>query len=136
MDKLHMKLMFEEARLLYPGTKRGLEVEWEYFWNLKKFAHRRSEIVSLMVPAIKRQIVRHQDTTDFVPSWKNFKSWVYNEYWTLEWGSKDKNAPVACKNCGEPSTGMYGNTPHCRKLECKAAAGDGCAKYLIEQGQK
>ena len=87
MDKLDMKIRFEAARYLYPGTKRGPVIEWQYFMSLGKFNGRRSVIIPLLVPAIKKQIAHRKAATDFVPPWKHFKSWVYNSYWTLEFGS-------------------------------------------------
>lgn len=124
MDKLSMKVSFEQARELYPGRKRGLDAEWDYFYGLTRFKHRRGEVVSLMLPAIQRQIEHRKNATGFIPAWKDFKSWVYNSYWTLEYGSRDKNAPVMCRNCGRASVGRYGNIPHCHKIECRHAAGD------------
>ncbi len=88
MDKLALRLEFEEARQLYPGDKRSEAVEWTYFCNLKRFKGRWSEIVPLLIPAIKRQIDHRRTATGFVAEWKGFKSWIYNSYWTLEFGSK------------------------------------------------
>ena len=88
MDKLALRLEFEEARQLYPGDKRSMIVEWTYFCNLKRFKGRWSEIVPLLIPAIKRQIEHRKIATGFVAEWKGFKSWIYNSYWTLEFGSK------------------------------------------------
>jgi len=87
MDKLDMKIRFEAARYIYPGTKRGPVIEWEYFMSLKRFNGNRSVIIPLLVPAIKKQIAHRKNATDFVPPWKHFKSWVYNSYWTLEFGA-------------------------------------------------
>ena len=132
MDKLALRLEFEKARQLYPGDKNGEDVAWKYFCQLKRFKGRWSEIVPLLVPAIKRQIEHRENATGFVPAWKGFGSWIYNSYWTRTFGVKAKNAPKVCKNCGAPSTGMYGNNTYCPKLECKAAAGDESAKFLLK----
>ena len=51
MDKLALKITFEEARQLYPGDKNGEDVEWTYFTGLKRFKGRHSQIIPLLVPA-------------------------------------------------------------------------------------
>ena len=56
MDKLALKITFEEARQLYPGVKRSRAVEWDYFCKLKRFEGRHSQIIPLLIPAIKRKI--------------------------------------------------------------------------------
>ena len=132
MDKLALKITFEEARQLYPGDKSGADVEWKYFCGLKRFKGRHSQIIPLLIPAIKKQIAHRENATGFVPAWKGFGSWIYNSYWTREFGVKIKG-PIMCKYCGEPSTGMIGNNAHCAQLTCKAAAGCVTSKYLMRE---
>jgi len=77
------KEVFEFARQLYPGTKRGLDTEWEYFQRTVKDWR---ESLPLLADAIHAQITtkrRAQQAGEFSPEWKHFKSWLYNRYWEL-----------------------------------------------------
>jgi len=73
-----VKIVFEEARKIYPGTKRGLDTE---FTNFKKKHKDWRNILPLLKPAIERQIQSREIATGFVPNWKNFQTWINNRCW-------------------------------------------------------
>lgn len=76
---------FEVFRKAYPGTKRGYKIEFE---NLKKkYPKSWCEIVPLLLPAIEREIIYHQQATAagrFVPSYKHLQTWINNAAWETE----------------------------------------------------
>jgi len=70
---------FEEARTLYPGTKRGYDTELKNF--LKK---NEIDIMPCLYPAIQKQIEwrkKSREAKSFVPMWKNFSTWVNQKCW-------------------------------------------------------
>lgn len=72
---------FEEARKIYPGTKRGFETEWKYF---KKVHHDYAIVAYSLVQAIENQKSHRNKLRfqgKFVPEWKHFKTWLYNRGW-------------------------------------------------------
>lgn len=73
---------FEEARKLYPGTKRGRDTEFKDF--CKK--HKDWELVlPTMKNAIEAQIKwRAHASGDFRPAWKNFSTWINQRCWEDE----------------------------------------------------
>lgn len=77
--------IFEEARLFYPGAKRGLETELRYFLRCHKKESK--DIIPFLLPAIQSQIAERKEKKKrgvFVPEWKHFKTWVYNRWWESE----------------------------------------------------
>lgn len=87
------KADFEKARLIYPGSKRGDDTEFEYF---KKKIKDWKEVITLLVPAIKQQIEWRENAEPgkFVPEWKDFKSWILNRYWEIETPKGLQHAPL------------------------------------------
>lgn len=82
------KEKFEEARKAYPGTKRGLDVEWDNFRRKNK---RTAEIVPLLLPAIRLEERFKSECARVrahVPPWKNFATWINNSCWTQEFPSE------------------------------------------------
>ncbi len=73
--------LFEKARLLFPGKKRGSDTEWQ---NLKKKHSDYKELLPLLTEAIRSQM---QDRTErqamdaWVPEWKNFSTWINQRCW-------------------------------------------------------
>ena len=83
MDNID-KNAFELARKIYPGTKRGLDVE---FTNFKKHKNWKTYL-PLIRPAIGKQIeyrTAKRQLDQFVPEWKNFKTWINNNCWEEEY---------------------------------------------------
>jgi len=78
------KSEFEEARKMYPGTKRGLNTE---FGNFKKKHKDWKSAIPLLVPAIKNQIEIKRKLlaqNRFVPEWKHFRTWINQRCWEEE----------------------------------------------------
>ncbi|PSR54184.1 hypothetical protein AHMF7605_11950 [Adhaeribacter arboris] len=75
------------ARKVYPGTKRGEEVEW---LNLqKKFKNQLPDLPRLILGAIEKQIqwrerMREVNPREFVPQWPHFKTYINQQRWTEE----------------------------------------------------
>lgn len=80
---MNYKEEFETARKAWPGIKRGLETELKCLKKHKDW----QKAILLLMPAIKEQIRRHElkkQLDVFVPSWKNFKTWLNNRCWEEE----------------------------------------------------
>jgi len=76
-----LKDLFEEARTLYPGDKRGLDTEFD---NLRRKHKDWREIVPALEPALDLQMARRakmKTAGEFVPGWKNFKTYVNQRCW-------------------------------------------------------
>jgi len=81
------KTLFDTARKLYPGTKRGNDTEFEDF--TKK--HKDWEcVLPLLEPAINTQIKGRQ-SDEWHPEWKNFKTWLSNRSWEDEISKNTKS---------------------------------------------
>lgn len=78
------KSVFDEARKIWPGTKRGLDMEWE---NFKKKCKTYRVVVYQLPDAIEKQAEHYRKlgiNGHFVPSWQNFKTWINNADYTRE----------------------------------------------------
>ncbi len=98
------KYLFEKARKLYPGRKRGFEYEWENF--RKKYGMKITAICPLLTPAIEAQIARREvckANKEWCPQWKNFATWINGGWWTEVIPQDGKPKRVKC-TCGEPAT--------------------------------
>ncbi len=74
-------LFFNEARKIFPSTKRGNQTEFDNF--VKKHKDWK-KVLPLLKPAIEQQIQIREKTTGFVPNWKNFQTWINNRCWEEE----------------------------------------------------
>lgn len=82
-NKEYMSI-FDEARRLYPGTKRGLNVEFE---NFQKKCKDWKEVLPELKPAIQKQIkYRQQQRAANIKEtfWKYFQTWINNSCWEEE----------------------------------------------------
>jgi len=82
-----LKLEFENARKLYPGVKRGLDIEFAYLKKIHKKTWR--DIIPKLVPAInyRVQVAEMKDQEgDFFPEWAHFKTYIYQSKWTESFG--------------------------------------------------
>lgn len=70
--------IFDTARKLFKGSKRGLETEFEDFRKKHKDW---VEVLPLLIPAVEQQIIWRQQDERY---WKNFKTWIYNRCWEEE----------------------------------------------------
>ncbi len=91
-DTETLKTVFDEARKNYPGSKRGLDVEWQHI--RKRFPKRLPEIVPLLLPGIARyraRIISDKIEPKFI---KAFQGWISEERWTEE-TMKPADAPAS-----------------------------------------
>lgn len=114
---------FEQAIEIYLGTKRGVDTEYENFLDVcRKKTLDPAVIVKLLKPAVERQIAERKKVSqrnEFVPPWKNLKTWINNKCWEEVRGIEppSKTTP-RCVICGEPATGTKSGKPFCSKTEC------------------
>jgi hypothetical protein len=79
---------FDRFRKKFPGTKRGLQVEFD---NFKK-RHNKSwkTILPLLLPNLERQIEQRQllaNALRFVPEWPHLKTYINNAGWETEYNT-------------------------------------------------
>jgi hypothetical protein len=80
-----VKDIFERFRKKYPGTKRGLDVEFANF--TKKYPKAYFNIVTHLESSLDRQMMEKEaqrKTGQFVASWKNLRTYINQEAWTEE----------------------------------------------------
>ena len=84
-------LVFEEIRKLYPGTKRGLETEFDNFTKKHKDW---KEILTHLKTDLENQIEARKKSTGFIPEWANFSTWInqrkFEEVLMVTKGEKQK----------------------------------------------
>lgn len=87
------KNYFNTARKLFPGKKKGLEVEFINFVKRYNSADWSSYNIVLdlneIMKGVKRQIMERRvlakhDPDHFVPQWKNFSTWINQRCWEEE----------------------------------------------------
>ena len=81
---LELIKVFEIFRTNYPGTKRGLEVE---FSNFTKKHKDWKEIVPILYDRLSYQMAcraEKQLAGGFVPEWKNLQTWINQRCWDEE----------------------------------------------------
>jgi hypothetical protein len=84
MGEKELKSIFEIFRINYPGTKRGLEVEFE---NLKKKEKNWRDVVLILSDKLQyQQFMRKEKfkAGEFIPQWKNLQTWVNQKCWDEE----------------------------------------------------
>jgi hypothetical protein len=86
---------FENARQLYPGTKRGSSTELKDFKRYKDWM----DVASLLEPAIQREM-EHKSALraaeKFCPSWKNFRTWISQRCWEQEFPEDEGQLTREC----------------------------------------
>ena len=94
---MYPKAEFEQARLAYPGRKRGADTEYDYYlYVLKKKKLREATVTPLLLPAIREQIAE-RSKEGFHPHWKYFKSWLLNTDWEIRNNKKPVKVCFGCK---------------------------------------
>lgn len=81
---------FERFRQMYPGSKRGLAVEFGNF--KKKYPKTWKYLIPLLVPAVERLVAYHKAATEankagariFVPNFAYLSTWINNARWEEE----------------------------------------------------
>ncbi|PXV61203.1 hypothetical protein CLV62_12536 [Dysgonomonas alginatilytica] len=85
-----IKIEFDNFRKLYPGTKRGLDTEFE---NLKKKHKDYKEVLSFLLPALENMIDwrdQKKALNQFVPDYPNLQTWINQRRWETELGKIEK----------------------------------------------
>jgi hypothetical protein len=75
---------FDEFRILYPGSKRGLQTEFD---NFKKKHSDWKEVIPTLVSALQKQIKSrdiNRERGAFVPEWKMFHTYINGRHWETE----------------------------------------------------
>lgn len=92
VDLVSLKDQFEIFRKRYPGTKRGLDTEFNEF--VKKYGGHVTEIVPLLLPALEN-LTRWREQAakrgEFVPSFANLKTWINQRRWETEYPVESLN---------------------------------------------
>lgn len=81
---------FERFRQMYPGSKRGLAIEFGNF--RKKYPKTWKNLIPLLVPAVERLLEYHKAATEankagariFVPNFAYLSTWINNARWEEE----------------------------------------------------
>lgn len=81
-DMSILRASFDEARKAYPGSRRGLEQEWQHF--RKKHGKDMARIVPLLMPAIQRYRARIEAENIEPRFVKHFQGWITDSRWTEE----------------------------------------------------
>ena len=102
-NKEYMSI-FDQARKLFKGTKRGLQTEYDNFTKKHKDW---KDILPLLKPAVTQQIEWRAEDGRY---WKNFKTWINNRCWEETKGVSQKRGNVDQKKCnysGCSEIGVY-----------------------------
>lgn len=92
VDLVSLKDQFEIFRKRYPGTKRGLDTEFNEF--VKKYSGHVTEIVPLLLPALENLMRWREQAAkrgEFVPSFANLKTWINQRRWETEYPVESLN---------------------------------------------
>jgi DNA-binding transcriptional MerR regulator len=82
-----LRSQFDLFRKKYPGAKRGLDVEYEYFCKKNNDC---KTVAPLLILELERQIEQRQKLRDggrFVPEWPHLKTYLGNRGWELEYNN-------------------------------------------------
>lgn len=104
--------VFDIFRKAYPGSKRGLRIEWEEFiYSCRKNSkHSRVDYrdeIDKLLPALKAEIADKKSLRGcdkFCPPWKDLPTWLHQRCWTRDIPEKPKPKPVAKKEPVVPCT--------------------------------
>ncbi len=83
---------FDEFRKKYPGTKRGLETEFQDFTKKHKDW---KEVIPALSQILDQQIKNRtilKSKKEFVPEWKHLKTWLNHRSWEEEVNTKKEIA--------------------------------------------
>ena len=80
------KQKFEDARKIWPGSKKGFQTEFENFMD--KYKKEKTKIIPLLFPAVEKAIKFRKECervkASFTPSYKNFSTWINQRCWEEE----------------------------------------------------
>ena len=117
----HLKT-FDIARKLFPGSKRGNANEFQNFAANSLYPKNKlckysiKEVLPLLAPAIKTQIQWRKEAKagEFREGWKNFQTWINDQYWEFEPPIKvEIRKKNICHVCGGNATGQANKKWHC-----------------------
>ncbi len=77
---------FERFRKAYPGTKRGLDEEYD---NFRKKHKDWKKVLLLLFPSLEQQISQREKNiaqNEFNPPWKHLTTWLNQRCWTEQTG--------------------------------------------------
>lgn len=83
--------IFDEARKLFRGTKRGNQTEFDEFCKKHK---KWQEFLPLLKPAIEQQIKWREEDDRY---WKNFKTWIKGKCWEEEGQKGEETSFEKCQ---------------------------------------
>lgn len=78
------EIVFEQFRVKYPGSKRGLKTEYTNF--IKRHRDHRL-VIPVLLPSLNNQIEWRNEMYSvgmFVPEWKALQTWVNQRCWEME----------------------------------------------------
>jgi len=75
---------FDDARKIFPGTKKGFEFEWKNFQKNNRAFLMISHKLKIAIENEKEHFIKLRKTGNFVPSWQNFTTWINQTGWTKE----------------------------------------------------
>lgn len=96
-EKEILKIEFENFRKIYPGTKLGIDREFE---NMIKKHSDYKDVIPKLAFIINNQI--HHKALEkqkglFVPVWKNLSTWINNRCWEEEYTTNQLNTTQIAK---------------------------------------
>lgn len=102
LKEKELKERFEKFREKYPGTKRGLDTEYDY---LKQVCKTNKLSIAEIIPLLENTIIKQIEVKNslikngqFCADWKNLKTWLYNKCWEEEIGKGIKSTQPTVKN--------------------------------------
>ena len=117
-----MAMVFDGARMLYPGIKRGLTTEYKNFRS--KYKQECASLIPLLVPAIKKQIaykLHLKRTTEKTWPWKHFQTWINQRVWEAEIPAMKSAVKIERCNCGKNLNSGERQDGICMECKFKAA---------------
>lgn len=91
-------LIFDEFRVLYKGSKRGNETEFE---NFKKKHKDWKEVLKTLKSCLEKQIEqrkRLKDNGKFIPEWQNLQTYINQRSWEIEYVIENDKVKSRIKN--------------------------------------
>ncbi len=73
-------VFFETFRIAYPGTKRGLKTEFDNFKRHKDWREILPKLSETLTAQKKSREIK-SGRSEFVPAWKNLKTWINQRCW-------------------------------------------------------
>ena len=98
VDADKAKLMFEKFRVMYRGTKRGLETEFTNFIKKTKDFDEVLENLAINYAAQIEAKDKARQNGQFVPQEKNLQTYINNRCWEEEFSSETKDVLYGNRN--------------------------------------